>query len=91
MGIYNASWEDEENNRSITMAVGYKVEADNVVIEAVTPQSVAFRCPTSGEIIRKIGVHTQSGREMLARQFSLHVGLDRLAAEVNQSLLTAAN
>ena len=87
MGVYFASWEDEENNRKIAMSVGYKVEADTVVIESVTPKSVAFHCPTSGNLLRKIGVHTEAGRKLLARQYSNHVGLDRLAAEINTTLL----
>ena len=88
MGVYNASWEDEENNRIVEMSVGYKVESDAVVIEHVTPKSVAFHCPASGTLLRKIGVHTEKGRRLLARQYSHHVGLDRLTEEVNRTLLT---
>ena len=88
MGVYNANWEDEKNNRSIDMSVAYQVEADTVVIETVTPKSVTFRCPTSGSNLRIIGVHTEAGRNFLARQYSNHVGMDRLTHEVNQSLLT---
>lgn len=87
MGVFNASWEDEENNRTVAMSVGYKVESDTVVIESVTPRSVAFHCPTSGNLLRKIGVHTEAGRKLLARQYSDHVGHDRLAGEINSSLL----
>ena len=62
------NWEDDENNRDIEFSVEYSVENDRIQIRSFTPQRVSFRCPQSGEVLRQIGVHTQTGRNLLTRQ-----------------------
>src|SRR6185369_6870636 len=59
MNSVQASWEDEENNRSVELVVNYRLDAKRVEINEVTPTRVNFLCPTTGKTTRSIGVWTE--------------------------------
>jgi hypothetical protein len=69
MGIATVTWEDEENNRQVELSIAYAVENRALTVCEITPKSVAFLCQQSLRPIRSIGVHTPTGRRMLAQQF----------------------
>ncbi len=77
-----ASWEDEENNRSVELVVNYKLDASRVEISDVTPTRVNFLCPTSGQTVRSIGVWTNGGRRVLSRQIEQAGRLASLPQEI---------
>ena len=90
MGMQSICWEDEENNRLVEFQVAYEVLEGQVKIESVTPNTVTFVEPATGEVVRKIGVHTEKGRALLTRQYDYHVGIDRLHAQISNGLLQTA-
>jgi len=59
-----AQWEDETNNRLVELLIDFSIENSTVVIDRVTPTKIVFP-QTQGSL----GVHTQTGRKMLAKQF----------------------
>ena len=63
------TWEDEENNRQVEFSVEYTIEDQAVEVRNITPSSVNFLRSEKGHA-RKIGVHTTTGRKMLANQFA---------------------
>ncbi len=65
MGTIQAAWEDEENNRRVDLTVDYQITAGQVELQQVTPHQVHFFCPESGEATRSIGVHTETGKQLL--------------------------
>ena len=86
MGTFNASWEDDDNNRQVAFSVGYALENDRVEITSVTPTKVSFVCPNSGEITRSIGIHTAHGRDFLASKIRQSAELTRVEQEINDSM-----
>lgn len=70
MMSYEMAWEDEDCNRSVQFSIAYSIENSEVKIAEVTPVSVSFLCPDSGEVNRTVGVHTAKGRQHLVDQFS---------------------
>jgi hypothetical protein len=68
MNSCQAQWEDAENNRRVELVVNYQLDATRVQINHVTPTRVTFLCSTSGKPTRSIGVWTNGGRRVLARQ-----------------------
>lgn len=90
MNVCTTHWEDEENNRRIELAIAYSVNGDQVEIESVAPQSITFTCPTTGEDTRRIGVHTESGRELLARHYHQRVGTDEIKQVVAEQALATS-
>ena len=76
MGTFLATWEDEENNRNIQFSVQYATENSEVSLLKITPTKVSFVCPETNTCIRSIGVHTESGRDLLVHRFST---TDRIA------------
>lgn len=69
MNSYQASWEDEEDNRAILFQVGYEIIGRTVEIASITPLQVTTRCPETNKPIRTVGVHTETGRALLVRRF----------------------
>jgi hypothetical protein len=69
MGMTSVTWEDEENNRQVEFSLAYAIENQEVTIREITPKAVAFLSAQQVAPVRSIGVHTQAGRQMLARQF----------------------
>ena len=67
MSMTTATWEDEENNRSIEMLVEW--EGGQPVAETVTPQTVTFLDPVTKQPTRTIGVRTDAGRRLLAKLY----------------------
>jgi hypothetical protein len=90
MGTFNTTWEDEENNRSVSFSVSYKHGNDTTEIIDVTPASISFRCPQSGEVQRSIRIHTAAGRNMLANQIRSSNRWDGLVGEIQGNKLASA-
>jgi hypothetical protein len=63
-----STWEDEENNRRVDLAVDFAFDAGQVDITRVTPKRVSFVDRKTKETERSIGVWTDAGRKMLTRQ-----------------------
>jgi hypothetical protein len=82
MGTYKATWEDEDNNRLVQFSVDYTTENGSVEIASVTPTKVTFVCQETNTFIRSIGVHTNAGRALLAKQFEQSGRISDLAAQV---------
>ncbi len=82
MGSYHATWEDEENNRHIQFSVDYTAENGSIEIQAVTPSQISFICPQTNTCHRAVGVHTKTGRSLLAKHLRAKADMDRLANEI---------
>jgi len=81
-----ANWEDEENNRQVAVAVEFTVNQNTVEIQSLTPKQVTFLCPESNSPLRSIGVRTEKGRELLAKQLHAAGYLPQLEEEIEASL-----
>ena len=68
MQTTNVNWEDEENNRIVSLAVDFTA-GEQVDLHRLTPTKVTFLCPESGVPLRSIGVHSNTGRRILSRAF----------------------
>jgi hypothetical protein len=82
MKTFQATWEDEENNRRVELVVNHRLDSTRVEINDVTPTRVTFLCPTSRQPLRSIGVWTNGGRHVLARQVEAAGRLATLASEI---------
>jgi hypothetical protein len=82
MKSYQATWEDEENNRQVELVVGYQLDQAKVDIANVTPRRVTFLCPTHGTPLRSVGVRTEGARRLLARQVEAAGRLATLPQEI---------
>lgn len=80
------NWEDEENNRHVAVAVEFTRTDNTVEIHSLTPQQVTFLCPESNNPLRSIGVWTDKGRELLAKQLHAAGFLPQLEEEIEASL-----
>lgn len=67
MPTCQANWEDEETNRRVSMRFAYHLADGHAAIEGVTPTRVSF-LDESRSIVREIGVWTEKGRQLLARE-----------------------
>ena len=82
MKSFQATWEDEENNRHVELVVNYRLDAAQVAIQDVTPTRVTFLCPESGSPLRSVRVHTDGGQRLLARQVAAAGRLATLPQEI---------
>ena len=82
MKTFQATWEDEENNRRVELVVNHRFDATRVDVNDVTPTRVTFLCPTSGSPLRSIGVWTDGGRRVLVRQIAAAGRLATLPQEI---------
>ena len=80
------NWEDEENNRHVSVAVEFTRNDNAVEIKSLTPKQVTFLCPESNSPLRSVGVWTEKGRELLAKQLHAAGYLPQLEAEIETSL-----
>ena len=87
MTSYQATWEDEENNRHVELVVNYRLDAAQVAIHDVTPTRVTFLCPESGSPLRSVRVHTGGGQQLLARQVAAAGRLATLPQEIAEGRL----
>ncbi len=62
-----SSWEDDDNNRRVAMRFDYHLENGHATIDGVTPTRVTF-LDEARQITREIGVWTDRGRQLLARE-----------------------
>lgn len=81
-----ANWEDEENNRHVSVDVVYTRKEDTVEIQSLTPKQVTFLCPESNNPLRSVGVWTEKGRELLAKQLHAAGYMPQLEKEIEGSL-----
>ncbi len=81
-----ANWEDEENNRHVAVAVEFTRKDNSVEIQSLTPKQVTFLCPESNSPLRSVGVWTEKGRELLAKQLHAAGYLPQLEEEIEASL-----
>ena len=81
-----ANWEDEENNRHVAVAVEFTRRENTVEIHSLTPKQVTFLCPESNNALRSVGVWTDKGRELLAKQLHAAGYLRQLEEEIETSL-----
>jgi hypothetical protein len=84
---YQANWEDSENHRQVELVVNYQLDQNRVEVRDVTPTRVNLLCPQSGKQLRSIGVHTKSGRSLLARQVEAAGRLATLPQEIAEGRL----
>jgi hypothetical protein len=82
MKTFQATWEDEENNRRVELVVNHQLDATRVNISDVTPTRVTFLCPTSGSPLRSIGIWTDGGRRVMNRQIEAAGRLASLPQEI---------
>ena len=87
MKSYQATWEDAEASRQVELVVNYRLDQTRVEISDVTPTRVNFLCAKSGKQLRSIGVHTQGGRKLLARQVEAAGRLAKLPGEISEGRL----
>jgi hypothetical protein len=92
MKSYQANWEDTEASRHVELVVNYRLDdtrADRARVELgdITPTRVTFLCAKSGQVKRSIGVWTEAGRRMLARQAAAAGRLKTLAQEIAEGQL----
>ncbi len=86
MGAAQFTWEDEDNNRLVALAVDYIVDDASVRIDRITPQSVTFLCPENRTPLRSIGVRTEKGRSLLVDAFHKSGQVEQLTDELQQQL-----
>jgi hypothetical protein len=82
MKTFQATWEDDENNRRVELVVNHRLDATRVNISDVTPTRVTFLCPTNRTPLRSIGVWTNGGRRVLNRQIEAAGRLATLSQEI---------
>jgi hypothetical protein len=82
MKTFQANWEDDENSRQVELVVNYRLDQTRVEINDVTPTRVNFLCSKTGKLLRSIGVHTATGRKLLARQIEATGRLATLPREI---------
>ena len=76
------TWEDETSNRQVQFSVEYTIENGAVTIKTVTPNKVSFVCPETNTVKNSVGVHTETGRNLLSSQFRNSMGFERLATAI---------
>jgi hypothetical protein len=82
MKTFQATWEDEENNRRVELVVNHRLDLTPDASISVTPTRVTFLCPTSRKPLRSIGVWTDGGRRVLLRQLADGGRLTSLPQEI---------
>lgn len=85
MGTFQAAWEDEENNRRVDLVVAYQVAKGQVEIDNVTPHRVHFACPETGNTLRTIGVHTETGKQLLLERALAAGAVDRIRHHLSET------
>jgi hypothetical protein len=86
MQTIETQWEDEENNRQVAFAVEYIRKNDAIEIQSLTPKQVTFLCPQSNAPLRSIGVWTEKGQQLLAKQFRASEQIAELEKEIDATL-----
>jgi hypothetical protein len=87
MKSFQATWEDEEASRQVELVVNYQLDQAQVEIENVTPVRVTFLCPESSKPLRSVGVWTNGGRRLLAKQVAAAGRLTTLSQEIAEGRL----
>lgn len=85
MGSIQAAWEDEESNRRVDLVVAYQVAKGQIEIETVTPNRVHFCDSQSGETTRSIGVHTETGKQLLLERALAAGAVDRIRHHLSET------
>lgn len=87
MKSFQATWEDDEASRQVELVVNYRLDQTRVAIDDVTPTRVTFLCPQSQQPLRSVGVWTNKGRQLLARQIEAAGRLATLPQEIAENRL----
>lgn len=89
MKSFQTTWHDETSSRLVEFSIKYTIEDSKVKINIVTPTKVSFLGDDT-TVERSIGVHTNKGQEMLAKQFSEAGQLEKTINEIaeQEDLLT---
>jgi hypothetical protein len=82
MKTYQATWEDAEASRQVELVVKCQLDATQVEVSHVTPTRVTVLCPESRKPLRSVGVWTEGGRRLLARQIAAAGRLATLPQEI---------
>ena len=69
MNAYRIVWEDEAKAREIELFVDYTLVSGVVQVYAIRPAKVTFYSVDTKQPIRSIGVHTNTARRMLSKQY----------------------
>ena len=83
MQTTNVNWEDEENNRIVSLAVDFTA-GEQVDLHRLTPTKVTFLCPESRVPLRTVNVHRKTGRRVLSRAFQTAGQLPELKARLKE-------
>jgi hypothetical protein len=67
MPTCQTTWEDETTYRLVEMRFSYTLDGGRATIEGVTPTRVSF-LDEARQITREMGVWTEKGRQLLARE-----------------------
>ena len=86
MHTIETHWADATKNRQVSLAVKFTRTENAVQITSVTPKQVTFLCPESNSPLRTVGVWTDKGRELLAKQLHAAGALPQLEKEIEASL-----
>ena len=62
-------WDHEEKSRRVHMVLDYVTESGHLRVSAIRPVAVTFYDAQSKSEVRTIGVHTETGRRVLRRQY----------------------
>src|SRR5262245_56102022 len=87
MKSFQATWEDAEASRRVELVVNYKLDATHVEASDVLRTGVTFLCPESRKPLRSVGVWTDGGRQLLARQIAAAGRLKTLPQEIAEGRL----
>jgi len=86
MQKHETKWEDAANNRHVAIEVQYTHDNDAIAIQSLTAKQVTFLCPESNNPLHSVGVWTDKGRELLAKQLHAAGYLPQLEQEIETSL-----
>ncbi|MCA9262686.1 MAG: hypothetical protein KDA60_02510 [Planctomycetales bacterium] len=90
MQRFETTWEDEETNRRVDLVVNYSRNEAGVAINELTPTKVTFLDPATNNEVRSVGVWTQTGRRVLARQFRATPHFEAVHATINEQILASS-
>ena len=82
MKSYQTTWEDDEASRQVELVVNYRLDRTRIEQSDVTPTRVTFLCTKSGKPLRSVGVWTEGGRRLLAKQAAAAGRLATLPQEI---------
>ena len=89
MAIENVCWEDDENNRRVDLQVEFDLNEGQLEVHCVTPNGITFVDASNGEVVRRLGIHTEKGRAIVVRQFLQAGGMELLQSQLGKELVAS--